>query len=113
MCKGTARPSVLAVLRLIVPTSPMDGSPQAIRFDATTLWHLHAAEWAPSISSIASKPIRTGNRCVSAEPRKLTFCALKEVAPPQVNGQLEEGVERGRHAARQCGPNRLSAFSLF
>src|SRR6478752_7108230 len=35
----------------IVLTSPMDGSPQVVRFDATTLWHLDAAEWAPSTAS--------------------------------------------------------------
>jgi hypothetical protein len=71
------------------------------------------SRWAPSTASIASKPIWTGNRCVSAKPRKLTFCALKEVAPPQVDGQLEEGDERGQHAARQCGPHRFRAVSLF
>jgi hypothetical protein len=31
----------------------MDGSPQVVRFDATTLWHLDAAEWAPSTASKA------------------------------------------------------------
>jgi hypothetical protein len=35
----------------IVLTSPMDGSPQVVRFDATTLWHFDAAEWAPSTAS--------------------------------------------------------------
>src|SRR5262245_59404365 len=29
----------------------MDGTPQVVRFDATTLWHLDAAEWAPSTAS--------------------------------------------------------------
>src|SRR6516165_734450 len=29
----------------------MDGSPQVVRFDATTLWHFDAAEWAPSTAS--------------------------------------------------------------
>src|SRR6266545_6014143 len=37
--------------RPIVLTSPMDGSPQVVRFDATTLWHFDAAEWAPSTAS--------------------------------------------------------------
>jgi hypothetical protein len=32
-------------------TSLMDGTPQVVRFDATTLWHLDAAEWAPSTAS--------------------------------------------------------------
>jgi hypothetical protein len=29
----------------------MDGSPQVVRFDRTTLWHFDAAEWAPSTAS--------------------------------------------------------------
>ena len=37
-------------------TSPMDGSPQVVRFDATTLWHVDAAEWAPSTASNAVFP---------------------------------------------------------
>jgi hypothetical protein len=31
----------------------MDGSPQVVRFDATTLWHFDAAGWAPSTASKA------------------------------------------------------------
>src|SRR5262245_36822963 len=31
----------------------MDGSPQVVRFDETTLWHFDAAEWAPSTASYA------------------------------------------------------------
>src|SRR5262245_24188453 len=42
------------ISRPIVLTSPMDGSPQVVRFDATTLWHLDAAEWAPSTASKAA-----------------------------------------------------------
>jgi hypothetical protein len=29
-----------------------------VRFDATTLWHLDAAEWAPSTASKAAQAIR-------------------------------------------------------
>src|SRR5262249_7081059 len=43
-----------AISRPIVLTSPMDGSPQVVRFDATTLWHFDAAEWAPSTASKAA-----------------------------------------------------------
>src|SRR5262245_12240217 len=39
----------------------MDGSPQVVRFDATTLWHLDAAEWAPSTASIADLTRRLGH----------------------------------------------------
>jgi hypothetical protein len=38
----------------------MDGSPQVVRFDATTLWHLDAAEWAPSTASNAQERDQTG-----------------------------------------------------
>jgi hypothetical protein len=34
----------------------MDGTPHVVRFDATTLWHLDAGEWAPSTASFASFP---------------------------------------------------------
>jgi hypothetical protein len=27
-----------------------------LRFDATTLWHSDAAEWAPSTASLATEP---------------------------------------------------------
>src|SRR5262249_38885793 len=47
----------VAISRPIVLTSPMDGTPQVVRFDATTLWHLDAAEWAPSTASIAAEMV--------------------------------------------------------
>jgi hypothetical protein len=34
----------------------MDGSLIVVRFNATTLWHSDAVEWAPSIASIATDP---------------------------------------------------------
>jgi hypothetical protein len=34
-----------------------------LRFDATTLWHFDAAEWAPSTTSLATEP-------ASAKPRQ-------------------------------------------
>jgi hypothetical protein len=36
----------------------MDGSPQVVRFDATTLWHVDAAEWAPSTASNSVSDVR-------------------------------------------------------
>src|SRR5215510_5024800 len=39
----------------------MDGSPQVVRFDATTLWHFDAAEWAPSTASKADEATLRGN----------------------------------------------------
>src|SRR5262245_18760020 len=50
----------------------MDGSPQVVRFDATTLWHLDAAKWAPSTASKAAKMIATTRRPMSASPQKRT-----------------------------------------
>src|SRR6516225_8469368 len=50
----------------------MDGSPQVVRFDATTLWHFDAAEWAPSTASFASGPTRSDARGMSALARKRT-----------------------------------------
>src|SRR5262245_36173185 len=43
----------------------MDGTPHVVRFDATTLWHLDAAEWAPSTASFATDPVPTNVRCAS------------------------------------------------
>jgi hypothetical protein len=42
----------------------MDGSPQVVHFDATTLWHFDAAEWAPSTASKAD---------IEARPRNVRF----------------------------------------
>jgi hypothetical protein len=42
-----------AISRPIVITSPMDGSLKVVRFNATTLWHFDAAQWAPSTASKA------------------------------------------------------------
>src|SRR5215831_10561729 len=52
----------------------MDGSPQVVRFDATTLWHFDAAEWAPSTASKAD--ISQCNRHVRFTPHKRTFRSL-------------------------------------
>jgi hypothetical protein len=46
----------------------MDGTPQVVRFDVTTLWHLDAAEWAPSTASIASDRHERDARPMSASP---------------------------------------------
>jgi len=48
----------------------MDGTPQVVRFDVTTLWHLDAAEWAPSTASIAAEMIGAMQRPMSALPPK-------------------------------------------
>src|SRR5262245_34934862 len=48
----------------------MDGTPHVVRFDATTLWHLDAAEWAPST---ASKPVKLrASKCCPVHPGQRT-----------------------------------------
>jgi len=49
-----------AISRPIVLTSPMDGAPSSGSFRRTTLWHLDAAEWAPSTASFANRWIHHG-----------------------------------------------------
>ena len=39
-----------------------------LRFDATTLWHFDAAEWAPSTASLADKPSRAKITLVRCYP---------------------------------------------
>jgi hypothetical protein len=51
-------------------TSLMDGSPHVVRFDATTLWHFHAAEWAPSTASNRDHPITSTERQLYRQLRK-------------------------------------------
>src|SRR5262249_51013136 len=46
----------------------MDGTTQVVRFDATTLGHLDAAEWAPSTASKADLTPSSGH--VRFAPRK-------------------------------------------
>src|SRR6266851_805060 len=50
----------------------MDGSPQVVRFDVTTLWHLDAAEWAPSTASFTTDAVEATRACMSAVARKRT-----------------------------------------
>src|SRR5262249_36034575 len=68
--------------RPIVLTSPMDGTPQVVRFDATTLWHLDAAEWAPSTASSASRlaGIRLGVRTAEYGRRSWAWWQLLDTA---------------------------------
>src|SRR6266404_4899832 len=47
----------------------MDGSPQVVRFDVTTLWHFDAAEWAPSTASKADVTPSLSRVCFALESR--------------------------------------------
>src|SRR5262249_31270673 len=81
----------------------MDGSPQVVRFDATTLWHLDAAEWAPSTASKAEK-FDLSTRCLLC-PRKPTcatclamsaLCQKRTHARQQMRPQSAYRAFRGR-----------------
>src|SRR6516162_755277 len=90
--------------RPIVLTSPMDGSPQVVCFDTTTLWHLDAAEWAPSTASKAEN-LDLSIRCPLC-PRKRTpifgfYERTSQNAGPR-GGRACEG-DRGRcHGVILC-----------
>jgi hypothetical protein len=62
----------------------MDGSPQVVRFDATTLWHFDAAEWAPSTASNSVSDVR----CTTAFPPKAEVdprpCDVADVPKPEI-----------------------------
>jgi hypothetical protein len=65
----------------------MDGTPQVVRFDVTTLWHLDAAEWAPSTASIASDRYAARGRGMSASPPEATeLMQLRELSRCAITG---------------------------
>jgi hypothetical protein len=97
----------------------MDGTPQVVRFDATTLWHLDAAEWAPSTASLAIEAGNAARSCTSALLRKQRFgpisaAASKENKNPRRGGTGEVGI--GGSAAlvgrRNSEDNESPAFVI-
>src|SRR5262245_55332460 len=103
----------------------MDGTPHVVRFDTTTLWHLDAAEWAPSTASKAvfvycrlqcpvcpkadlprvhSRRLRPSpNGCygISALSLRLYVCRPDHLAP--LLGVIgDEFPEIGRRACKRC-----------
>src|SRR5262245_1780724 len=56
----------------------MDGTPQVVRFDAATLWHLDAAEWAPSTASKSVIAMMYAARPLS--PHEQTFAGTNRTA---------------------------------
>jgi hypothetical protein len=48
----------------------MDGSPHVVRFNATTLWHSDAAEWAQSTASFTTDAAARAYRVMSVSLRK-------------------------------------------
>src|SRR5260221_14469466 len=78
----------------------MDGTPQVVRFDVTTLWHLDAAEWAPST---ASKPVsHEVSKCFPVCPRKQNsdrrVKLLSNGGPPMMRGEQHETHDRCNHS---------------
>jgi hypothetical protein len=50
-----------------------------LRFDATTLWHIDAAEWAPSTTSFASVSRCPGYVCSSPESGEIADIAARRI----------------------------------
>src|SRR5262249_52504366 len=81
----------------------MDGSPQVVRFDATTLWHLDAAEWAPSTASFTSFPssrrVRSAPRCDAVGSLSYRCCGRRCIVEPILfSAQGAEQRTQGRRA---------------
>ena len=64
-----------------------------VRFDATTLWHLDAAEWAPSTASKADNPQRANFVRFTPESghRELASARLLG-APLRINALVLQGA---------------------
>jgi hypothetical protein len=86
----------------------MDGSPQVVRFDATTLWHLDAAEWAPSTASNSVVAVMSAARQLFSQKRKSIGdlavsqeCHEATYAPQQTAALFDhlvgDGKQRWRH----------------
>src|SRR5262245_48956590 len=81
----------------------MDASPQVVRFDATTLWHLDAAEWAPSTASFTSFPpsrrVRSAPRCDAVGSLVYRCCGRRCIVEPILfSAQGAEQRTQGRRA---------------
>src|SRR5215510_7836412 len=77
----------------------MDGSPQVVRFDATTLWHLDASEWAPSTASEADR-LKTS----TSDPDPIDPTSFS--SRPPISHHLKI------HSADQVGPVCLGGFHV-
>jgi hypothetical protein len=85
----------------------MDGSPQVVRFDATTLWHFDAAEWAPSTASDSAAPRCPRHVRYLSESRRecghlrSTGSCRQRIHVPAVAAQRRRESRRATMAARQ------------
>jgi hypothetical protein len=81
----------------------MDGSPQVVRFDATTLWHFDAAEWAPSTASEAD--LTPSLRPCPLYPSERTFVSLprhvRQVPTADIAGPSDQLRKRGAALLRR------------
>src|SRR5262249_44476781 len=93
----------------------MDGSPQVVRFDATTLWHFDAAEWAPSTASKAARTISAGSQPTSVLPQKRTNSRsswqVRLVPKGDIRTAADFLIRSPRQRARAAGSGRLPAAS--
>src|SRR5947209_14500373 len=93
----------------------MDGSPQVVRFDATTLWHFDAAEWAPSTASIAPQATGQGR---GACPLLLQFLTSRSAAAERRDvptGDIGESysITSSARASSVGGTSRPSALAVL
>src|SRR5215510_1010299 len=101
----------------------MDGTPQVVRFDATTLWHLDAAEWAPSTASLTTEEVEAIRSSMSALPSKADkwidasgcqLCAISGCKQSQQR-RLYSIISsaRPRSGSGTVRPNALAVFKLM
>src|SRR5215475_9794520 len=80
----------------------MDGSPQVVRFDATTLWHVDAAEWAPSTASFSSD-----RHCPDAQGMSALLRSLPKFGPQRIDAKCQNRTYAPQQtAARVAGFTR-------
>src|SRR6516225_5561877 len=100
----------------------MDGSPQVVRFDATTLWHFDAAEWAPSTASFASHRDPRGARGICSESDRLPSGCKSAALCQQQTYAVQQGRARvamiysitsSARASSVGGTSRPSALAVL
>src|SRR5262245_30446759 len=94
----------------------MDGTPHVVRFDATTLWHLDAAEWAPSTASFASIALRTRVRLAPdfGHVRQLSYWSRCAISGREQMQQLHRySITSSARASTDGGTSRPSAFAVL
>jgi hypothetical protein len=65
-----------------------------LRFDATTLWHFDAAEWAPSTTSFATKPFSWSRGECPLCPNSDQISRLGEMTLSAKSGLMHRSKQR-------------------